>query len=70
MSEATATDVLTHNETDADAQGNTCLIIRCEDKDGIFKPCFALPLDAKFLARTYKLPLVFIIRTAAQEGQS
>ena len=52
---------LTVNETQRDSEGNTVLIIRCKDKNGVFLPCFAIRLDRAELEKVYALPLEFIV---------
>lgn len=57
-------DTLTINETDIDAAGNACLVIRCKDRNGVFLPCFTLPLNREQLAEVYAFPLEFTLRHA------
>lgn len=64
------TDVLTNHETERDAEGNTVLIVRCKDRNGVFLPCFAFRLDRAELEKVYTFPLEFIIWKAAHLGQS
>jgi hypothetical protein len=52
---------LTVNETERDSEGNTVLIVRCKDRNGVFLPCFAMPLNRAELQEVYALPLEFII---------
>lgn len=61
---------LTVNETQRDAEGNTVLIVRCKDRNGVFLPCFAMPLNQAGLEAVYAFPLEFIVWKAAHLGQS
>jgi hypothetical protein len=61
---------LTVNETNTDADGNTCLIIRCRDRNGAFLPCFALPLKVEQFESVYTFPLEFTLRQAGHLNQS
>jgi hypothetical protein len=61
MSTESETDKLTDHETQRDAEGNTVLIVRCKDKNGVYLPCFAFRLDRAELERVYALPLEFIV---------
>ena len=61
---------LTVNETQVDAQGNICLIVRCKDRSGAFLPLFALPLDREKLESVYTFPLEFMLRHAGHLNQS
>lgn len=54
-------DSMTNHETQRDAEGNTVLIVRCKDLNGVFLPCFAFRLDRAELERVYAFPLEFIV---------
>ena len=61
MSAGLETEKLTNHETERDAEGNTVLIVRCKDKNGVFLPCFAFRLDRAELEKVYALPLEFMV---------